>query len=79
MMKIIKLCLALVLSFALSAQADGHKKDQKTESEEGVLNLQQIAQAFDWDLDNVEICIGDYSSRFVSVGFRKSRDTSDNS
>jgi hypothetical protein len=55
MMKIIKLCLALVLSFALSAQADGHKKDQKTESEEGVLNLQQIAQAFGWDLENVEI------------------------
>ena len=54
-MKTIKLCMALLLSFALAAQADGHKNGQEAESEEGVLNLQQIAQAFGWDMENVEI------------------------
>ena len=44
-MKIMQLCMLLLTSLALSAQADGHKADQAAESEEGVLSLQQIAQA----------------------------------
>jgi len=54
-MKIMQLCMLLLTSLALSAQADGHKADQAAESEEGVLSLQQIAQAFGWDMENVEI------------------------
>ena len=54
-MKTIKLCVALLLSLALTAQADGHKNAQAAQSEEGVLNLEQIALAFGWDMENVEI------------------------
>ena len=48
-MKIKNLCMLVLASLALSAQADGHKSGQEAGSEEGVLNLQQIAQAFGWD------------------------------
>jgi len=54
-MQIVKICMLMLLSLALSAQADGHKGDHEAGSEEGVLNLQQIAQAFGWDMENVEI------------------------
>lgn len=54
-MQIVKTCMLMLLSLALSAQADGHKGDHEAGSEEGVLNLQQIAQTFGWDMENVEI------------------------